>query len=199
MNLRRGLLNTSQRHCPGPNGHEPPYCRHAARRQQARERRRRTQEAQTDGLTSDLEPVQAPRKSPPDAPITDAKDPDQFRQFAALPREWIAEHRRKHTPPSRTLPEAVDRTVFLHPTPFLAVGRRASPSTYILRRRKRFPSSRGRIAVSLFTRVPRRSVLRSSRPLRGLVFSPSPTCWRSVGSGACTRAKGTPGPGPGGR
>jgi hypothetical protein len=75
-----------------------------ARRQHARERRRRRK---PDGLISNLEPVQTSGKTAPEAVITDAKDPDQLRELATLARERIAKHRRNHPP--RSGPKRVSR------------------------------------------------------------------------------------------
>jgi hypothetical protein len=67
-----------------------------------RERRRRRK---PDGYISDLKPLRASGKLAPDAVITDAKDPERFREFAALARERVAEHRHKHPAPPRSGPE----------------------------------------------------------------------------------------------
>jgi hypothetical protein len=45
----------------------------------------------------------------PDSPITDASDPEQLRRLAALVREHVAEHRRKHPPAKLPAPERAAR------------------------------------------------------------------------------------------
>jgi hypothetical protein len=70
--------------------------------ERCRERRRRHK---PDGYISDLKPLRASGKLAPDAVITGPKDPERFREFAALARDRIVEHRRKHPPPPQSGPE----------------------------------------------------------------------------------------------
>ncbi len=82
-----------------------------AYREHLKDRRRRKRKP--DGTTSDLKRVEVPEgtgipgsapqldqepESAPDVVITDAGDPEEFRELVALARRQISEHRRKHPP-----------------------------------------------------------------------------------------------------
>jgi predicted transcriptional regulator len=87
-----------------------------------REWESRNPKLEADGFIEELERVEAdhdhdhdlvedraPTPQPTDSVITDASDPEQLRQLAALARERIAEHRRKHPPAKLPAPERAAR------------------------------------------------------------------------------------------
>jgi hypothetical protein len=70
--------------------------------ERGRERRRRRK---SDGLISDLEPVQTSGKPASDAVLIDAKNLNQLGELATFAREWVADYRSKHPLPPRSGPE----------------------------------------------------------------------------------------------